>query len=150
MNDEPRARHGRRASEYLRRIGVDPGMYTRGAAEHGRVLDHYDDHGVAYHVIVGGGVPTIGRRRDPLRRRRRGRRQWIAGDKTVPMFSAAMDTPRDRLHFVCGVEHVPLTADPQTTKLMDEFLIRGEEIRDERTDCEWTARALVVLLPATR
>ena len=63
------------------------------------------------------------------------------------MFSAAMDTPRDRLHVVCGVEHVPLTADPQTTKLMDEFLIRGEEIRDERTDCEWTGPRTVVLLP---
>ena len=54
-----------------------------------------------------------------------------------------MDTPRDRLHVVCGIEHVPLTADPQTTKLMDQFLIRGEEIRDERTDCEWTARELL-------
>lgn len=133
--------------EYLRRIGVDPGMYTRGAAEHGRVLDHYEDHGVDFHVIVGGGVPTIGAVGIANGVQDTVAVSWVSGDKTVPMFSAAMDTPRDRLHVVCGLEHVPMTADPQTTKLMDEFLIRGEQIRDERSDCEWTARELSYYYP---
>jgi pimeloyl-ACP methyl ester carboxylesterase len=134
---------------YLSRIGVEPSMYTAAAAEHGRVLDHYADHGIPYHVIVGGGVPTIGAVGIVHGVQDTYAVSWVSGDKTVPMFSAAMDTPRDRLHVVCGVEHVPLTADPQTTKLMDEFLIRGEEIRDERTDCEWTARELSYFYPDT-
>ena len=46
--------------EYLRRIGADPMLYTRGASEHGRVLDHYRDHDIDYQVIVGGGLPSIG------------------------------------------------------------------------------------------
>jgi pimeloyl-ACP methyl ester carboxylesterase len=132
---------------YLDRIGVEPRMYTNAAAEHGRVLDHYADHGVPYHVIVGGGVPTIGAVGIAHGVQDTYAVSWVSGDKTVPMFSAAMDTPRDRLHVVCGIEHVPLTADPQTTKLMDEFLIRGDEIRDERTDCEWTARELSYFYP---
>ena len=48
--------------EYLRRIGADPMLYTRGASEHGRVLDHYRDHDIDYQVIVGGGLPSIGER----------------------------------------------------------------------------------------
>ena len=132
---------------YLGRIGVEPSMYTNAAAHHGRVLDHYADHGIPFHVIVGGGVPTIGAVGIVHGVQDTFAVSWVSGDKTVPMFSAAMDTPRDRLHVVCGVEHVPLTADPQTTKLMDEFLIRGEEIRDERTDCEWTARELSYFYP---
>ena len=41
--------------DYLRRIGADPMLYTRGASEHGRVLDHFRDHDIDYQVIVGGG-----------------------------------------------------------------------------------------------
>lgn len=133
--------------EYLRRIQVDPGMYTRAAAEHGRVLDHFEDNGVDYHVIVGGGVPTIGSVAinygiiDDLSV------SWVSGDKTVPQFSAAHDTPRDRLHVVCGVEHVPITADVQTTRLMDRFLIRNEPMIDIADDCPWTAREVTVYHP---
>ena len=133
--------------DYLRRIGVNPDIYTRAAAEHGRVLDHYDDHGVPYEVIVGGGVPTIGAIAinygaiDDLEV------TWVSGDKTVPKFSAAMDTPRDRLHVVCGLEHVPITSDPQTTRLMDDYLIRATPMRDAQADCDWTAHELTIFHP---
>ena len=92
-------------------------MYTRAAAEHGRVLDHYDDHG---HRLPGDRRRRRGddgRGRDQLRRSTtRSRSRGSSGDETVPAFSAAMDTPRDRLHYVCGISHVPLTTDPQTTQ----------------------------------
>ena len=58
----------------------------------------------------------------------------------MPAFSAAHDTPRDRLHYVCGISHVPLTTDPQTTRLMDDFLIRGERMEDEQSECPYEAR----------
>ena len=35
---------------------------------------------------------------------------------------------------------MPLTTDPQTTRLMDEFLIRGERMEDEQTECPYEAR----------
>ena len=135
--------------EYLTRIGVNPDMYTRGAAAHGRVLDHYEDHGVDYQVIVGGGVPTIGSVALSYGINDSATISWANGDGTVPQFSAAHDTPRDRLHVVCGVEHVPITADPQTTRLMDEFLIRGEQMRDEQAECEWRGQELSVYYPKT-
>lgn len=130
--------------EYLDRIGVDPGMYTRALEKRGNVLDHFSDNGVDFHVIVGGGVPTIGSIAfnygivDTLTV------NWVGGDVTVPMASAVHDTPADRLHVVCGHEHVPITAAADTTRLMDDFLIRNEPIRDERTGCDWTARELTV------
>ena len=131
---------------YLGRIGVNPSMYTNGAAEHGRVLDHYADNGIDFHVIVGGGVPTIGAVGIGHGVLDSCAVEWVTRRQDRADVLGREDTPRDRLHVVCGVEHVPITADPQTTKLMDEFLIRGEKIRDGRTDCEWTARATVVLL----
>jgi pimeloyl-ACP methyl ester carboxylesterase len=129
-------------TEYLRRIGVDPAMYTRAAAAHGRVLDHFDDHGIDYHVIVGGGMATMGAIRLSYGIDDAVAVTWTGGDETVPAFAAAMDTPRDRLHYVCGVSHVPITADPQTTRLMDGFLIRGDAMRDEQASCDWSAREL--------
>ncbi len=127
--------------EYLRRIGADPMLYTRGASEHGRVLDHYRDHDIDYQVIVGGGLPSIGS--VALDYRIAGEQatiRWVSGDETVPAFSGAHDTPRDRLHYVCGISHVPLTTDPQTTRLMDDFVIRGEPMRDEQAECPFQAR----------
>ena len=129
--------------EYLRRIGADPMLYTRGASEHGRVLDHFRDHDIDYHVIVGGGLPSIGA--VGLKYDIGGQQasiRWVSGDETVPAFSAAHDTPRDRLHYVCGISHVPLTTDPQTTRLMDDFVIRGEPMRDEQTECPYDAREI--------
>lgn len=133
---------------YLRRIGVNPDIYTRAAAQHGRVLDHFEDNGVDFHVIVGGGVPTMGAIKisygtieDDLEV------TWVSGDQTVPMRSAAHDTPADRLHVVCGITHVPLTADVQTTRLMDRFLIRNEPMIDIGDDCEWSAREVTVYHP---
>ena len=123
--------------EYLRRIGADPMLYTRGASEHGRVLDHYHDHGIDYQVIVGGGLPSIGACQLKNGIQDEARSAGSRGDKTVPAFSAAHDTPRDRLHYVCGISHVPLTTDPQTTRLMDDFVIRGEPMRDEQAECPY-------------
>ena len=65
----------------------------------------------------------------------------------MPAFSGAHDTPRDRLHYVCGISHVPLTTDPQTTRLMDEFVIRGEQMRDEQAECPYEARELTTSTP---
>ena len=129
--------------EYLRRIGADPMLYTRGASEHGRVLDHFRDHDIDYHVIVGGGLPSIGA--VGLKYNIGGQQasiRWVSGDETVPGFSGAHDTPRDRLHYVCGISHVPLTTDPQTTRLMDDFVIRGEPMRDEQSECPYDAREI--------
>ena len=129
--------------EYLRRIGADPMLYTRGASEHGRVLDHFRDHDIDYHVIVGGGLPSIGA--VGLKYNIGGQQasiRWVSGDETVPAFSGAHDTPRDRLHYVCGISHVPLTTDPQTTRLMDDFVIRGEPMRDEQSECPYDAREI--------
>ena len=128
--------------EYLRRIGADPMLYTRGASEHGRVLDHFRDHDIDYQVIVGGGLPSIGGVGLKHGIQDEATIRWVTGDETVPAFSGAHDTPRDRLHYVCGISHVPLTTDPQTTRLMDDFVIRGEPMRDEQTECPWTAREL--------
>jgi len=115
-------------------------LYTCGASEHGRVLDHYRDHDIDYQVIVGGGLPSIGSvlLRNGIQDEATIR--WVSGDETVPAFSGAHDTPRDRLHYVCGISHVPLTTDPQTTRLMDEFVIRGERMRDEQSECPYQAR----------
>ena len=126
--------------DYLRRIGADPMLYTRGASEHGRVLDHYRDHDIDYQVIVGGGLPSIGSVYLKNGIQDEATIRWVTGDETVPAFSAAHDTPRDRLHMVCGISHVPLTTDPQTTRLMDDFLIRGERMEDEQSECPYEAR----------
>jgi pimeloyl-ACP methyl ester carboxylesterase len=126
--------------EYLRRIGADPMLYTRGASEHGRVLDHFRDHDIDYHVIVGGGLPSIGAVHLKNGIQDEASIRWVTGDETVPAFSAAHDTPRDRVHYVCGISHVPLTTDPQTTRLMDDFVIRGEPMRDEQSECPFQAR----------
>ncbi len=128
--------------QFLKRIHVDPDMYARAAAEHGRVLDHFDDKGIDYQVIVGGGMATMGAIRLSYGIDDAVAVTWTGGDETVPAFAAAMDTPRDRLHYVCGVSHVPLTTDPQTVKLTDEFLIRGERMRDEQASCDWSAREI--------
>jgi hypothetical protein len=132
---------------YMRSIGVDPQMYMNGAAQHGQVLDHFRDNGVDFHVIVGGGVPTIGRLAidygiiDELEV------EWTSGDETVPQRSAAHDTPPDRLHVVCGLTHVPMTTAPQTTALMGEFLIRAEPIKPGPERCDWTAQEVTVYHP---
>jgi hypothetical protein len=67
---------------------------------------------------------------------------WVSGDETVPAFSGAHDTPRDRLHYVCGVSHVPLTAAFPTTQLVDPFIIRGEPMRHADAPCPFEAKEL--------
>jgi pimeloyl-ACP methyl ester carboxylesterase len=132
--------------EYYDDLGIDPGLLYHGASEHARVLDHYDDHGVDYEVIVGGGLPTIGSV-ELINGEDDGgyvKVDWVSGDETVPAVSGAHDAPREHLHYVCGISHVPLTKDPQTTRLMDPFIIHGEKLRDEQAECPWSAREMTV------
>jgi pimeloyl-ACP methyl ester carboxylesterase len=132
-------------AEYLEQIGVDPAMYASGASEHARVLDHYDDHGVDYQVIVGGGLPTPGSVSiTPGLLEDRFDVEWVSGDETVPARSGAHDTPSDRLHYVCGISHVPLTTAEPTTRLVDPFIIRGEPMEPAGGECEWSGRELTV------
>jgi hypothetical protein len=128
-------------------IGVHPQMYRNGAAEHGRVLDHFRDNGVDFHVIVGGGVATIGKVELDHRLGDLLKVTWTSGDETVPQRSAAHDTPPDRLHVVCGLTHVPITAAPETTELMDEFLIRAEPMKPGAKACPWVAEETSIYLP---
>jgi hypothetical protein len=127
---------------FLRSLGIDANLYIRGASEHGRVLDHYADHDIPYEVIVGAGMPTIGSVALNYGIDTTATVSWVSGDETVPARSGASDTPSDRLHYVCGVSHVPLTTDPQTTKMMDDFVIRAEPMQDAQASCEWTGREL--------
>ncbi|MDA0167842.1 alpha/beta fold hydrolase [Solirubrobacter taibaiensis] len=132
---------------YMEQLGVQPHMYPDGAEQHGRVLDHFRDNGVDFHVIVGGGVATIGSigiKHDLVPRLEV---DWVSGDETVPQRSAEHDTPADRLHVVCGLTHVPITSAPETTTLMDEFLIRAEKMGKGSESCNWTAKELTVYYP---
>jgi pimeloyl-ACP methyl ester carboxylesterase len=135
--------------EYLRRIGVHPSLFVRAVSEHGRVLDHYEDHGVDFHVIAGGGLPTIAAvalRGGPISDE--AALSWASGDETVPAVAAMHDTPRDNLHRVCGVANAALMTAPQTTALIDAFIVRGEPIRDAHQSCPWSARELALYDPA--
>ena len=48
------------------------------------MLDHYRDNGVDFHVIVGGGVPTIGSVGIKYGVLDELSVSWVSGDKTVP------------------------------------------------------------------
>ncbi len=141
------ARHVR-AGRLLQKIGIDPMMLVHGVEEHTKLLDHYDDHGIDYQVIAGGGVPTPGSVTltssvggDSIAV------NWVSGDQTVPAVSAAHDAPRDRLHYVCGITHVPLTADPQTTRMLDPFLIHGTPMKDAVPQCDWSGKEVSYYVP---
>ena len=146
-HDKPLDMYG--TAEYFQKIGIDPMMLVHGVQEHTSKLDHYDDHGIDYQVIVGGGVPTPGTVTltsgpfgdDTIAI------NWVSGDQTVPAVSGAHDTPRDRLHYVCGSTHMPLTTDPQATRLLDPFLIHGTPMHDEQSECNWTGKEVSYYVP---
>jgi pimeloyl-ACP methyl ester carboxylesterase len=130
---------------YMRSIGIDPAMWDPGLDEHGRILDHYEDHGVDFQVIAGGGRPTVGSvdlRYGIDDQPDTALVNWESGDETVAARAAAADVPRDRLHYVCDQKHVPITVAYATLRLVDDFLIRGKPMHDEVSDCPFQAREL--------
>jgi len=127
---------------YMRSIGIDPAMWDKGLSEHG-IFDHYEDHGVDFQVVVGGGRPTVGSvdfRYGVDDQVDTALVNWESGDETVAARSAAADVPRDRLHYVCDQKHVPITVAYATLRLIDDFLIRAKPTKDEATDCPFQAR----------
>jgi pimeloyl-ACP methyl ester carboxylesterase len=130
---------------YMQSIGIDPAMWDQGLDEHGRMLDHYEDHGVDFQVIVGGGRPTaasVDLRYGIDDQVDTALVNWESGDETVVARAAAADVPRDRLHYVCDQKHVPLTVAYATLRLVDDFLIRAKPMHDEVTDCPFQAREM--------
>jgi len=137
-------------ANYMRDLHVKPALFLDGQSEHARVLDHYDDHGVDYEVIVGGGEPTPGSIAITHYPFGGGTFEvdWVSGDETVPAVSGAHDTPSDHLHYVCGISHVPLTTAEPTTRLVDPFIIRGEPMDDlNDAPCSMDAKESTVYHP---
>jgi hypothetical protein len=116
---------------------------------HARHLDRFERHGVDYHVVIGTGLPTISRVRITPVAGETGspgegrplegiyRIAWANGDETVPRRSAAIgDTvPPDRLHIVCGINHLDLARDPAVTDRIGDFLRSGAPIAGTDEDC---------------
>jgi hypothetical protein len=131
--------------DYHQSRGMDSSRNSDGLSEHARVLDHYDDRGTDYQVIVGGGLPTIGSVEiEHLDDGGTFTVHWVSGDETVPAKSGAHDTPADRLHYVCGISHVPLTTSQPVTSMLDAFILRDIKMPEGPGECDWSAREVSV------
>jgi len=119
--------------------GGNPRLLTNGLAVHASVLDRFPTaSGVDYQTVVGSGVPTIGAVTiTPNLARMHGFTgqdlvdvTWVNGDGTVPLKSAVAATPADHVHYVCGIDHVPLPGDSSVDQRVQGFLLSGDPIDD--------------------
>jgi hypothetical protein len=127
--------------DYVRQVGGNEALAREGTLEHYHVLDHFEDNGVDLQLVVSQGVPTIRsvaihHRTMPLDPDSM-KVLWDSGDGTVAAFASAHDAPADRVHYVCGLDHGDLQADPQTTTMIDGWLVDGRKIDDPHRECEW-------------
>lgn len=137
-------------ADFVGAIGANE-LLTRAAMdEHRRIYDSYANGslgGVDYRVVVGAGVPTITDIGLEYGYDERVSVRFGDGDQTVPLRSARFDAPEDRISTVCGVPHVPLTADPSTTNMIDRFVVRGDDPKPNPlgTDCPVDGTAVQVI-----
>jgi hypothetical protein len=124
--------------EFVRSLGGNTDQLRRAHAEHALHLDELRLNGVDYHVVVGTGLPTIGRVR--ITETSSGGDYavgWVDGDGTVPRESARLggNVPAGRLHHVCGIDHVALPGHPAVTGRIRAFLLDGTAIAGPEQDC---------------
>lgn len=118
------------ATRFLGAINVNEPLVREQTQAHDDLYDHYSQlNGVDYQVVVGTGVPTV-----QSVELRYGIFDSIGlafgpGDKTVPEKSARFDAPEDKTHVVCGIAHVPLTGDIQTTSMVDDWVQTGRPVK---------------------
>lgn len=118
------------AAGFFKRIGVTESLVRGQADAHRNLYDHYGQlNGVDYEVVVGTGLPTIQEVELDYGIMDQVEVRFGPGDHTVPERSAAFDAPADKLHYVCGISHVPLTADLMTTHIMDRWIQNGEPMK---------------------
>jgi lecithin:cholesterol acyltransferase len=138
---------------FVRVLDGNVRLYDRALAEHARALDEFDVNGVDYRVLLGTGKQTIGSVGiRPIGADLWGggnlpggavvpqgiyRVGWVNGDETVPRRSAALggSVPPDRLHIVCGIDHLELVQDEAVRDLIGDFLRAGEPIAGADDDC---------------
>ena len=127
--------------EYVDFLGGNQALLRRALADHALHLDDLKLNGVDYHVLVGTGLPTIGRVR--ISSALSGANYEVRyqnGDGTVPRESARLGgrVEPGRLHFVCGIEHVALPGHPEVTSRIRDFLLTGAPIGGPERDCRAT------------
>jgi pimeloyl-ACP methyl ester carboxylesterase len=127
-------------ADFLDAIGANGLLARQATRNHDQIWDSYNNgslNGVDYQVVVGRGVPTIQTVGFEYGVRQRVKVTFGPGDQTVPERSAAFDAPADKVHYVCGVGHIPLTAAIETTSMIDRWIQNGSPVRDhpDLTDC---------------
>jgi hypothetical protein len=141
---------------FVRTLRGNGRQFDRALAGHARHLDRFETNGVDYHVVIGTGRQTVGNVRitpTPLGTDRPGGGidpgggserlggiysvRWANGDETVPRRSAGIggNVPEDRLHIVCGIDHLALASDPAVTDRIGDFLRSGAPIAGTDDDC---------------
>src|SRR5205807_6656382 len=110
--------------------GGNPQLLSNGLSAHASVLDQIPNvSGLDYQTVVGSGIPTIGAVKITSNLGPGFTPQdlvnvtWVNGDGTVPLTSAEAATPPGRIHFVCGIDHVPLPGDARVDGRIQGFLL---------------------------
>lgn len=137
------------APDFLSAIGGNELLIRAQADTHRRIYDRYATNpaGVDYQVVAGKGMATIVGVRLVYGADERVEATFGDGDETVPLRSSRFDAPDDKVHFVCGISHVPLTADAQTTEMVDDFVAKGDPVKPNprgNTDCSLDATVINV------
>jgi pimeloyl-ACP methyl ester carboxylesterase len=132
-------------ASFVGSVGGNPMLVAESMNAHGRVLDHFRTNGVDFQVVVGEGVPTVSAVRvvdgveDTLEL------TFAGGDGTVTAKSGEHSAPADRLHYICGVNHMPSSAAPQQTAMTDRFVIEGRKIPKRITECPAVGTTLEIV-----
>ncbi|MTD45078.1 hypothetical protein GKE82_12445 [Conexibacter sp. W3-3-2] len=133
------------APDFYAAIGGNALLVRQQAQAHRELYDRFGSlNGVDYQVVAGRGMATITDVKLLYGADERVEATFGEGDQTVPLKSAEFDAPADRLHHVCGISHVPLTADPQTTAMIDPFVTMGEPVRPNPQGRDCPVAATVV------
>ncbi len=122
-------------ASFVGSVGGNPMLLAEGMNAHGQVLDRFRTNGVDFHVVVGDGVPTVSSVRvvdgveDTLEL------TFAPGDGTVTTKSGEHTAPADRLHYMCGVNHMPSSAAHAQTVMTDRFVIEGRKMPARLGEC---------------
>ncbi|HYH58917.1 MAG TPA: alpha/beta fold hydrolase [Thermoleophilaceae bacterium] len=112
-------------------LGGNATLLRRALDAHAQHLDQLDPNGIDYQVVLGTGLLTVERVSIIPLPGDFGQYsvRWGDGDGTVPYKSAQLGgQPGARLHYVCGISHVPLPGHPNVTGRIKDFLLKGDPI----------------------
>ena len=139
-------------------LGANPQLISNAVAGHA-AISGYPSNGVDFQVVAGAGTPTesaLKIEENPASLTQPVTAWYMSGDGTVPLVSATEGASEGKsaavpIHYVCKVGHVALPGDPGVQSRIEDFLLKGEAIKDPQgaatENCPYTGVSMRIFEP---